>query len=302
MQSTNKVIVIRPHKFTPNPETEKDNNFQDIDTSRTLEKTTIEKRAYNEVTAVIQTLENNGIEVLVYEDDGQWQTPDSVFPNNWLSTHSKKRMALYPMYAINRRLERREDIIISIKNENNIQTVFDLSEYESQEMYLEGTGAMVLDRVNDIAYVAESKRSNRKVLDEFCTKFEYSPVIFTATDNDHIPIYHTNVMMGIGSGYALVCLESIKDQNQRKMCVESFGKTGHEIIDLSIKQINSFAGNVLELNNDREKLLAVSKVGYDSLTKMQIKVIEKYARIVTFNIPTIELAGGSIRCMLAEIF
>lgn len=302
MQSTNKVILIRPHKFIPNPETEKDNNFQDIDTSRALEKTTIEKRAYNEVTAVIQTLENNGINVRVYEDYGQWQTPDSVFPNNWLSTHSKKRMALYPMYAINRRLERRDDIIASIKNENNIQTVFDLSEYESQEMYLEGTGAMVLDRVNDIAYVAESKRSNKKVLDQFCKKFEYTSVLFTATDDENIPIYHTNVMMGIGSEYALMCLESIKDQNQRKTCIESLEKTGHEVIDLSIKQINSFVGNILELNNGQEKLLAMSKVGYASLAETQIKVIEKYARIVTFNIPTIELAGGSIRCMLAEIF
>jgi len=302
MQSTDTVAIVRPHKFTPNPETERDNNFQDKCASDALGLNIIAKNAYDEVSNVIERLENNEINVKVFEDEGHWQTPDSVFPNNWFSTHSKKRMVLYPMYAINRRLERRDDVIKDIVSDYQITDINDLSVYEEQEMYLEGTGAMVLDRINDIAYVAESKRSNREVLRKFCDSLKYRSVIFTATDNDDIPIYHTNVMMGIGSGYALICLDSIKNKQERGAVLNSFKATGHEVIDLTIEQINKFSGNVLELSNGQKKILAMSQVGYTSLNEKQIKTIEKYAHIVTFDIPTIELAGGSVRCMLAEIF
>jgi hypothetical protein len=302
IQSSNTVVIIRPHKFTPNPETEKDNNFQDVEKSKNLENEVIAKAAYSEVTNVIDKLSKNGINVKVFEDDGQWKTPDSVFPNNWFSTHSRKRMALYPMYTINRRLERREDIITSVIKDFAMQKVLDLSKYEEQEMYLEGTGTMVLDRINDIAYVAESKRSNRAVLEHFCKEFEYTSVIFTATDNDNIPIYHTNVMMGIGTGYVLICLESLRKNAERDAVISSFKTSGHEIIPLTINQVNNFAGNVLELDNGHEKLLVMSSTGYKTLEAGQVEAIQKYAKILTCDIPTIELAGGSIRCMLAEIF
>jgi len=301
-QSTNIVVIIRPHRFTPNPETEKDNNFQDVKKSRSLENEMVAKAAYFEVTNVINKLSDNGINVKVFEDDGQWKTPDSVFPNNWLSTHSQKRMALYPMYAINRRPERREDIISAVIKDFKIQKVLDLSKYEEQEMYLEGTGTMVLDRINDIAYVAESKRSNRAVLEHFCKEFGYTSVPFTAKDNDDIPIYHTNVMMGVGTGYVLIFLESLKDDTELSFVINNLKGSEHEIIPLTINQVNHFAGNVLELDNGHEKVLAMSSAGYKTLDTEQIEAIQKHAKILTFDIPTIELAGGSIRFMLAEIF
>ena len=301
-QSTDTVVIIRPHQFTPNPETLADNKFQTDLANNNTEASQIAQRAYDEVTKVINTLKDNGINVQVFEDDGQWGTPDSVFPNNWFSIHSGNKMALYPMYAKNRRLERRQDIIQSLTKTYGIKKVVDLSDFEKSSVFLEGTGSMVLDHVNKIAYVAKSKRSDISVLNNFCEHFGYSALTFTATDDTCTPIYHTNVMMGIGTGYVVICLDSIKDTAEKDTVIHSLQKTGHEIIAISHDQMNNFSGNVLELDNKNHKSLAISDVAVKSLNREQKKAIENHAKLLPFYIPTIELAGGSIRCMLAEVF
>ena len=206
------------------------------------------------------------------------------------------------MYAENRRLERREDIISAIKQADDISDVKDYASFEAKDLFLEGTGSMVLDRVNKLSYVALSKRSDVGVLEQFCDDFGYMAVTFTATDNDGVPIYHTNVMMGVGTGYAVVCLESIRDAGERDHVATQLKDTGHEVIEITFDQVECFAGNVLEVSIGDDRYLAISQMALDVLTSDQIERIEQYAKILAFDIPTIELAGGSIRCMMAEIF
>lgn len=299
-QSTDTLVIIRPHQFNPNPETEGDNNFQRKSSENKGQN--LSTQAYEEVSNVINILKNNGIKVSVFEDKGDLNTPDSVFPNNWFSTHSPKHMALYPMYAMNRRMERKKWIIDSMIDKFKIEKVTDYTAFEESHLFLEGTGSLVLDRRHRIAYVAKSKRSSEQVLHKFCEDYNYQYILFEAYDNEKIPIYHTNVMMGIGTDYSLVCLESIHDKEQELTVRRSLEKTGHQIIPLTCDQINHFAGNVLELHNSYQRFLTISQTGYASLDRTQIKEIEKYAQIIIFDIPTIELAGGSIRCMFAEIF
>lgn len=301
-QSTNTVVMIRPHKFTPNPETTLDNYFQDETAMAIVKSEEVCKQAYSEVTKAAEILEQNNINVHLFEDRGDLNTPDSVFPNNWFSTHGQKRMALYPMFAVSRRNERRQDIITTIVEKNTITEVKDYSRYEEKNLYLEGTGAMVLDRINRVAYVARSRRSNETVLLEFCKDFDYRPALFDSVDKKGIPIYHTNVMMGVGTGYAVICMESLKTKQDKAVIVDSFARSGHKIIDISIDQMARFAGNVLELDNGHEKLLAMSETAYNNLNEAQLLSIKKHVRIIRFKIPTIEMAGGSIRCMLCELF
>ena len=301
-QSSGLVAMVRPHHFQSNPETMNDNSFQADLKHNSKGATEIATRAYDEVTQMIETLKDNGINVHVFEDDGTYKTPDSVFPNNWFSTHPDRKLVLYPMYAENRRRERRPDILKALLRDYDLKIAADLSSHEDEGIFLEGTGSMVLDRHNKVAYMALSKRSDQTLLDHFCQKMGYTPVLFSALDDKGAAIYHTNVLMGIGTGYAVICLETIRDEKEKQEVVNSLQQTGHMIIPITTAQMNSFAGNVLELDNGHEKLLAMSKTAFESLTTEQVSNIEKYARILALEVPTIELAGGSVRGMLAELF
>lgn len=303
-QSTNKVIMIRPCAFDYNPETATSNTFQ----TKLLntDSATTQALALKEFDAMVNLLEQNQIKVEVFEDTPEPHTPDSIFPNNWFSTHQDGQIFIYSMCNHNRRLEKREDILEFLTNSLNFQFLpeNDFSKYQEQEIFLEGTGSLVLDRVNKIAYCCLSVRSNKLLLQEFCQKAGYKAVVFQAFDKDKNPIYHTNVMMGIGTKWVYICLESILDKQERENVKNSLLQTGHEIIEISQEQVKNFAGNVLELeNNLKEKFILISKTAFDSLKKEQKEQTEKFVKWLIPDIKTIETnGGGSVRCMVAEIF
>jgi len=298
IQAPNAIVMVRPWKFFSNPETACDNAFQreNIDTIEN-----ISKEALQEFDIAVDTLKNHGITVHAFDDFGEKETPDSVFPNNWFSTHSGGHIALYPMFSPNRRRERRNDIIEMLKSEYRVQDVVDFSGLEWDNLFLEGTGAMVLDNINRIAYTAKSNRSNEVILERFCSIFQYEPMAFDTADADGNSIYHTNVMMAIASKYVLICLDMIKNPKRRVQVEERIKESGLDIIELSFEQVNNFAGNMIELTGDGTSYLVMSKRAKKSLTQEQIEKIEKKSKILALNVPTIELAGGSIRCMIAGI-
>ncbi|WP_413691721.1 citrulline utilization hydrolase CtlX [Psychromonas sp. KJ10-2] len=251
---------------------------------------------------MVDKLESNGVRVHVFNDYGENETPDSVFPNNWFSTHSGGNIAIHSMYSPSRRRERRSDVIELLKREYRVQSVVDFSGLEWDDIFLEGTGAMVLDHIERVAYTAKSNRANDICLERFCTMFGYEPMAFESADKNGTPIYHTNVMMAIGTDYAMVCLDMIVDLERRAEIKLRLEESGREVIDLSFEQIDQFAGNALELTNaDGKSVLALSQKAYDVLTAAQITTIEKSAMLLPISIPTIELAGGSVRCMLAGV-
>ncbi len=297
-QSPNAVVMIRPHHFISNPETVADNAFQQQDCSLTAKD--IEKNAHAEVTQVVDTLTALGIQVHLFEDESR-QTPDSVFPNNWFSTHPDGLVGIYPMYSNNRRLERRSDIIEFLQANYKVKKIIDYSDRESVNQFLEGTGSMVLDHSNHIAYAVISNRMNLPLFKEFCRDFNYQPMAFNASDASGIAIYHTNVLMSVSTEFALTGLSLIKDLKEQEKLVESLTQSGKKVIELSAEQINQFAGNMLELDSPSGKLLVMSTTAFESLKPQHIASIENYVKIVVVNIPTLELAGGSIRCMLAGI-
>lgn len=240
--------------------------------------------------------------VHVFNDYGDNETPDSVFPNNWFSTHAGGSIAIHPMYSPNRRRERRSDVIELLKQEYRVQSVVDFSGLEWDNLFLEGTGAMVLDHIERVAYTAKSNRANDICLERFCTMFGYEPMAFDSADKSGAPIYHTNVMMAIGTSYVLICLDMIIDKSRRKEIKARLSESGRKVINLSYGQIDNFAGNAMELTSQSGKtLLVISLRAYQALTNEQIRTIETYACIIPISIPTIELAGGSVRCMLAGI-
>jgi len=298
MQSTTHVLMIRPVRFGYNAETAINNHFQqNIDHS-------VQEKALQEFDALVSKLRSNNIIVNVIEDTIEPHTPDSIFPNNWISFHEDNSITLYPMFAVNRRKERKETVLQFIRDHFNITEVNDLSFYEQSNEFLEGTGSMVLDRENKIVYACLSPRTNEDVLDHFCRLYQYSKVVFTAADNNGQLIYHSNVMLCIGSRFAVVCLEAIPEEKERKLVIESLVASGKEIISISLQQLHHFAGNMLELENaDGERILVLSTQAYQSLHQQQIEALEKYATILHSALNTIETAGGgSARCMLAEIF
>lgn len=297
-QAPSAVIMVRPHHFSPNEETAKDNAFQQLDVNRSKEE--IAKDAYSEATIAAETLENNHIRVHIFEDDGK-RTPDSVFPNNWFSTHPGGHVAIYPMFAENRRLERRYDVIEMLKREYRVQDIIDYSGLEPDGLYLEGTGAMVLDHIDRTAYAIKSNRTDPVALERFCTHFGYEPMVFDALDEDGKAIYHTNVLMCIATDFVMIGLDMIADAARRAEIVARFETSGRYVIALTNDQIARFAGNALELQSGRGRTLALSKTAFDALTVEQIAVIENSTSIIPLNIPTIELAGGSVRCMLAGV-
>ena len=297
-QAPDSVVMVRPLRFAPNAETAADNFFQH---SEPLAATpSLAEAAFYEVTQMAEKLAILGVKVHLF-DDPQHRRPDSVFPNNWFSTHPDGRVALYPMFAPSRRGERRSDIIAALRREFHITAVYDYSVLEDDGMYLEGTGAMVLDHVNRIAYVARSFRSHEQAVDMVCGDLGYRPVKFATRDRRGAPIYHTNVMMSVGSTIAIVALDAIADSDERATVQENLRSTGHSIVNLSLKQVEAFAGNAIEVMTDSGPRLLMSTRGYDSLQMSQRRAICAHAELFAISVPTIELAGGSVRCMVAGI-
>ena len=299
-QSTNAVMMVRPWRFYPNPETAADNAFQRAASSDTAEA--LSAAARGEFDRAVATLRDAGVTVHVVDDTPTPDKPDAAFPNNWLSTHHDGRLVLYPMFSALRRRERRQDIIEELRRNYRVTEVIDYSAYEVEGQCLEGTGSLVLDHVHTIAYVSLSQRSHPVPLKRFCADFEYEPVTFTATDENGRPIYHTNVVMCVGSEFALVALEMIAEARELDAVRGRLTETGKEVVDLTRSQIANFAGNAIELHDSNgDRLLVISSRALPTFTPEQRQTIERYARFVPLDLPTIELAGGSARCMLATI-
>jgi Uncharacterized protein conserved in bacteria containing a pentein-type domain len=297
-QAPQSVIMIRPHHFTPNPATAADNAFQSVDEKRAAEA--IAKAAYDEVTLAVSSLEKAGVEVHLFEDEGT-ATPDSVFPNNWFSTHAGGSVALYPMYSESRRAERRSDIIEMLKKKYRVYNIIDYSSLEYENIFLEGTGSMVIDHIERVAYGATSKRTDPILLERFCTHFNYEPCSFDAVDGKGQPIYHTNVLMCVGTHYVIIGLDTVADPGRRAEIKKRFESTNRAVIDLTHQQINEFAGNALELSGTNGPVLALSSRSLKAMSADQVKAIEQSATLLPLDIPTIELAGGSVRCMMAGV-
>ena len=303
-QATNSILMIRPINFGYNEETAQDNHYQ----IKELSHKNSNERAQKEFDNMVKNLRQNGVSVHVFQDDENEYTPDSIFPNNWVSFHENGDVGLYPMCAENRRMERRPEVLDFLENEGfTISNIVDYSSAESENKFLEGTGSMILDRENRLAYCSISNRSNEDLFIEFCEDFEFTPIIFNSfqsVGNKRLPIYHTNVMMCVATDYVIVCLDSIDDKKQRKNVSSFIKESGKKLIEISENQVESFAGNMLELVNDKgESVLVMSKSAKDSLNENQKNIITKYSRIISSDINTIETCGGgSTRCMMAEIF
>ncbi len=299
MQTTSNLLMIKPVRFDFNAETAVNNSFQQASSDQQ-----VAEKATAEFDCFVSVLRNAGVQVTVVEDTPEPHTPDSVFPNNWISFHDDGTVFLYPMFAVNRRLERKPHVLAAIENKFQIKKTIDLSEYENQQLFLEGTGSMVLDRANKIAYACLSPRTNLRVLNDWCSKSGFRPVAFTSVDSKGDPIYHTNVMMCIADSYAVICLDSIPDKQERDTVIKTLQDTKKEIIEISFDQMNRFAGNMLQVQNIKgDRYLVMSSQAYNSLTTEQIKHIEAYHPILHSDITTIETnGGGSARCMMAEVF
>jgi len=296
------VLMIRPVRFESNPLTAASNRFQGRTAASTEEQ---QRAALSEFDALVDLLRDNDINVVVAEDTAEPHTPDSIFPNNWVSFHADGRVVLYPMEAENRRTERRPDIVeaLDAKHGFTVRDVVDLSHQEQAGRYLEGTGSMVLDRVNRVAYACLSSRTQLDALGDFAQRMEYDVVAFDAVDRDGAPIYHTNVVMNIGEELAVICDEAIARREQREAVLQRLEETGHDVISLNYDQLDAFAGNMLELrSNDGERLVAMSRQALASLSPKQRSRLEKNGKVIAAPIDNIEAsAGGSVRCMLAEV-
>ncbi len=294
--------MIRPARFESNPLTAASNRFQGKSEASPAEQQAVAEREFDGLVAALRVA---GIDVVVIEDTPEPHTPDSIFPNNWISMHADGRVVLYPMEAENRRTERRSDIIEHLHDTIGLQVaeVVDLTAHETEGHYLEGTGSMVLDRVNRIAYACLSSRTHLDALGDFAQRMGYEVVAFDAVDSDGVPIYHTNVLMNVGEELAVICDEAIPREDQREAVLARLRDTGHEVISLSYEQLHAFAGNMLELRNvDGERVTAMSRQAYDSLSSAQRERLAANGRIVSAPIDNIEQsAGGSVRCMLAEV-
>ena len=297
--------MVRPVAFRMNEQTAINNYFQE---DLALKNEEINKKAQQEFDQFVSKLKSVGVNVLVLDDDKELDTPDSIFPNNWVSTHENGNVALYPMYAENRRRERREEFFNVLEDSGfQINNIVDYTEAEEESVFLEGTGSLILDRVNEKAYCALSARADEDLFIEFCEDFEYLPVIFNAyqtVEGKRLPIYHTNVMMCVAEEFCVICLDSIDDKKERKFVINQLKESGKEIIAISEKQMHQFAGNMLQVVNDKGvNILVMSKSAHLSLNDGQIKSITKYCEIVSSDLETIETCGGgSARCMMAEIF
>ncbi len=305
-QTTNTILMIRPINFRMNEQTAVNNYYQKV-LDNTL-PATVNKKAQEEFDHYVEKLESFGINVIVVSDTDDFDTPDAIFPNNWISFHENGSVAIYPMFAENRRLERREDVLDIIEEKGfAINDIIDYTSAEEHDVFLEGTGSLLLDRTNRKAYCALSPRADEELFIEFCEDFEYSPVIFTANqtvNGERKAIYHTNVMMSLGETFAIICLDTIDDKKERKEVVKHLKTDGKEVITITESQVNNFAGNMLQVRGKNEELfLVMSAAAFQSLTKDQIYNIEKHCKIISSSLDTIEACGGgSARCMMAEVF
>jgi hypothetical protein len=298
-QSTNSVLMVRPSRFYPNPETAIDNAFQ---SRASFNADALGAAARSEFDAAVQELRDAGLTVHLFQDTAEPEKPDAVFPNNWISTHHDGRVALFPMYSELRRRERRHDIIEELRKSYKITEVIDYSSFEKKGCCLEGTGSLVLDHVNRIGYVSLSNRSNPKVIQRFAGDFGYEAVTFTSVGSNGQPIYHTNVMMCVGSEFALVGLGLIPNKHERKQVRARLETSGKEIVELSPEQVANFAGNAIELHDSTgAKVLVLSIRALRTLNQEQRTTLTRHARLVPLELPTIELGGGSARCMIATI-
>ena len=303
MQTTNTVLMVEPIAFGYNAETAENNYFQ-----VEQKETDIQQKALSEFKNFVEKLQAKGINVITVKDTIDPHTPDSIFPNNWVSFHQDGKVVLYPMFASNRRVERREDIIETIKNEGfSVSEIDDWSLPEVQGHYLEGTGSMIFDHDYKIAYGSVSLRLDENLFKEFCEKYGFQPVVFHSyqtVENERLPIYHTNVMMCVADQFVVICLDCIDDELEREKIQEVIKSTNKEIIEISEDQLQQFAGNMLQVQNDQgEKFLVMSETAFKSLNSEQVSNIEKYCEIIHADLNTIEVnGGGSARCMLAEVF
>lgn len=298
MQTTSHILMIRPVNFGYNAETAVNNAFQVNEKDHD-----VQAKALREFDGFVNILRQNGVDVTVVEDTPDPHTPDSIFPNNWVSFHQDGSLLLYPMYAANRRAERKQHVVEKIKEKFTVEKQVDLSTYEMEDSFLEGTGSMVLDRKNRIAYACLSPRTSKRVLDEFCRQMDYSACVFHAKDGNGRDIYHTNVMMCVADKYVVICLDSIPDVQEKEKVIHTITQTEKEIIGISLVQMNHFAGNMLQVeNNEGEKLLVMSSRAFNSLTEEQSHKLASFNRIVHAPLTTIETnGGGSARCMMAEV-
>ena len=301
-QLASTVLMIRPVRFESNPQTAESNRFQGRTDASVEEQ---QRAARAEFDGLVSALRDGGIEVLVFDDMPEPHTPDSIFPNNWVSFHADGRVVLYPMEAANRRLERRPDIIERLGDEYGfaVSEVVDLSAHENDGQYLEGTGSMVLDRIGHVAYACLSSRTHHGPLGDFAQRLNYEVVSFDAVDREGIPIYHTNVLMNVGEELAVICDAAIPRDEQRAAVLQRLRDSGREIISLDFDQLDAFAGNMLELRNvNGDRVVAMSQQAFDSLNDEQRRVLQDNGGILIAPIDTIEAsAGGSVRCMLAEV-
>jgi len=305
-QITNTVLMIRPVQFRLNEQTSVNNYYQkDLGNTR---PEAVNKMAVKEFDGMVKKLKKVGIQVIVVKDTKEFDTPDSIFPNNWISFHANGTIGLYPMFAENRRLERKESVLEAVEAQGFVvKNVVDYTAAEADNLFLEGTGSILLDRVNNKAYCAISDRADEELFIEFCEDFEYTPVVFSAyqtVNHKREKIYHTNVMMCIGDRFAVVCLASIDDKKERKSLVKHLQDDGKKVIEISEEQVNNFAGNMLQLKGSEDaSYLVMSESALNSLRPAQVQLIESYATIVSSPLDTIEsCGGGSARCMMAEVF
>ena len=301
MPSATTILMIRPAAFGLNPETANDNLFQ-VKTG--VSNDALQLNALAEFDNMVSQLRKNGVDVLVIEDTATPIKPDAVFPNNWLSTSPNGKVFVYPMYAPSRRAEKRHDILKTLSKQFKVKDLQDWTEFEAEGRFLEGTGSMVMDHDNKLIYAAISERTSIAVLERFAAENRYQAIAFLATDKDGFPVYHTNVVMTMGSAFCVLCEEAIAEEWELIAVRQLLESTHHSIIPITREQMHSFAGNMLEVKNDKgEHLLVLSQTAYDSLRKEQKQMLEAYAKLLPIAIPTIEQAGGgSVRCMMAEVF
>jgi len=299
-QSTNNIMLVWPASFGFNAETAQNNAFQD----KSAEQTDTLTKARKEFDQFNVLLRRNGVKTIVIKDEESPAMPDAVFPNNWVSFHPNGHVVLYPIFAKNRRKEKRQQILDQINETFAITKITDLSHHETKAHFLEGTGSMIFDHINRKAYACISPRTDQVLFEKTCNQLDYEPISFQSEDESGQAIYHTNVMMALGTGYVVICLESLPNQDDREKLLTHFLNSGLETIEISHEQMNEFAGNMLEvLGTNDEELIICSQRAYDCLSPTQIARLSQYGRLVAAAVPTIEsVGGGSVRCMMAEIF
>lgn len=300
-QIASTILMVRPASFGFNAETAQNNVFQKNVKGSQKE---IQQKAVAEFDKFVATLRKKGIDVIVFEDTATPVKPDALFPNNWFCTLEDGTLAVFPMYAPNRRIEKRNDLLQMLVDKYNVRDVEDWSEYEAESLFLEGTGSMIIDQEYKVIYACISERTNKSVLEKFAQAHGYKAMLFTSKDESGTDVYHTNVIMHLGETYAVICMESIPNEAERIAVSQLLISTGHEVVPITLKQVHAFAGNMLQVKNAKgEKFTILSKSAYNALTKDQVDILQTHSTLLPVDITTIEtIGGGSTRCMMAEIF